>query len=195
MEIDFGTYHHSTPEESGRMRDRVESVFSGLLTSVYSADSEIRILDAGCGLGFLTSMAARCFPNSRITGVDIFGHGSLSDASLEKAGANMKALGIEPRVELRRHDLMKPLDSDGTYDMAISNLVFHNLGKKRYLAYETVFNALKDGGYFILGDLFPSLIEDVEFFNGRCSIVSEKVSEGSGKWAYRILLLQKKQNE
>jgi cyclopropane fatty-acyl-phospholipid synthase-like methyltransferase len=127
--------------------------------------------------------------------VDIFGHGSLSDASLEKAGANMKALGIEPRVELRRHDLRKPLDSDGTYDMAISNLVFHNLGKKRYLAYETVFNALKDGGYFILGDLFPSLIEDVEFFNGRCSIVSEKVSEGSGKWAYRILLLQKKQNE
>ena len=46
----------------------------------------------------------------------------------------IKALGIEPRVELRRHDLMKPLDSDGAYDMAISNLVFHNLGKKRYLA-------------------------------------------------------------
>ena len=107
----------------------------------------------------------------------------------------MKALGIEPRVELRRHDLMKPLDSGGAFDMAISNLVFHNLGKKRYLAYENVFNALKDRGYFILGDLFPSLMEDMEFFNGRCSIVSEKVSEGSGKWAYRILLLQKKKNE
>ena len=192
MEIDFGTYHHSTPEESSNMRSRVETAFSELFTSVYSPESEISILDAGCGLGFLASVAARNFPNSRITGVDVFGHGSLSDASLEKANANMKALNLETRVQLLKHDLRKPLGSNVIYDLAISNLVFHNLGKKRFLAYENVFNALKDGGYFILGDLFPSLKVDLEFFNGRCNEVDEKISEGSGKWAYRILVMQKK---
>ena len=192
MEIDFGTYHHSTPEESINMRSRVETAFSELFTSLYSPESEIRILDAGCGLGFLASVAARNFPNSRITGVDVFGHGSLSDASPEKANANMKALNLEARVRLMKHDLRKPLGTNGMYDLAISNLVFHNLGRKRFLAYENVFNALKDGGYFILGDLFPSLKVDLEFFNGRSSKVDEKASEGSGKWAYRIFVMQKK---
>lgn len=192
MEIDFGTYHHSTPEESSNMRNRVETAFSELFTSVYSPESEIRILDAGCGLGFLASVAARSFPNSRITGVDVFGHGSLSDASLEKANANMKALNLEARVQLMEHDLRKPLGTNGMYDLGISSLVFHNLGKKRFIAYDNVFNALKDGGYFILGDLFPSLKVDLEYLNGRYSKVDEKATDGSGKWAYRIFVMQKK---
>ncbi|MGC8506459.1 MAG: class I SAM-dependent methyltransferase, partial [Thermoplasmata archaeon] len=66
MKPDFGTCHHSTPKKSEEMRQKIEKIFCPLLLSLYSDDSELEILDAGCGLGFMTSIAAKCFPKSRI---------------------------------------------------------------------------------------------------------------------------------
>jgi len=70
-DIDFGTYHHSTPEESKRISESLEKAFSKLLRPLYSSGAILRILDAGCGLGFLTYVAAKCFPKASITGVDL----------------------------------------------------------------------------------------------------------------------------
>ena len=42
-----------------------------------------------------------------------------------------------------------------TFDLVLSNLVFHNMGKKRLNGYATVFDALKPGAFFVIGDLFP----------------------------------------
>ncbi len=192
MEPDFGTYHHSTPDESRKMREKAGKVFSSLFLSLYPADAELRILDAGCGLGFMSSIAAGCFHNSRITAVDIFQHDSLSDASLERAEANMEILGIGSRVEILQHDLINPLPFGADFDLAISSLVFHNLGKRRFEGYQTVFSALKSGGYFIIGDLFPSLKKDMDFFSRFSSAVREEGEEGSGEWSYRILGMKKK---
>lgn len=190
METDFGTYHHSTPEESRDMRDKVEKAFSLLLPSLYPPDAELKILDAGCGLGFLTTVAARCFPRSGITGVDIFQHDSLSEASRDKALSNMKAMGLDARVELLQHDLRKPLGEAVEFDLAVSSLVFHNLGKERFHAYGTVFSALKPGGYFVIGDLFPGLKQDLAYFNEMCETVEEEGTGESGEWAYRIFTLK-----
>ena len=70
MTVDFGTYHHSKPDESREMRERVAGAFSAVLLTLYEPHSEIRILDAGCGLGFLSYVAAKTFPESVITGID-----------------------------------------------------------------------------------------------------------------------------
>jgi len=64
--VDFGTYHHSTPEESKRIRQSAEKAFSKLLRPLYPSRAALKILDAGCGLGFLTYVAAECFPKARI---------------------------------------------------------------------------------------------------------------------------------
>lgn len=61
---------------------------SGRICGQYSAHAGIR----RGGLGFLTYVAAKCFPKARITGVDLFSHGSISGISMEKAGDNMKSL-------------------------------------------------------------------------------------------------------
>src|SRR4029077_12499078 len=53
VDIDFGTYHHSTPKESKAIRERAEKAFSKLLRPLYPSGAPLRILDAGCGLGFL----------------------------------------------------------------------------------------------------------------------------------------------
>jgi 2-polyprenyl-3-methyl-5-hydroxy-6-metoxy-1,4-benzoquinol methylase len=92
-DVDFGTYHHSTPAESKRIRKDAERAFSKLLRPLYPSGAALRILDAGCGLGFLIYVAAKCFPKARITGVDLFRRGSMSELSMDKAVKNIKSLG------------------------------------------------------------------------------------------------------
>jgi SAM-dependent methyltransferase len=190
-DVDFGTYHHSTPEESKRIREDAEKAFSKLLRPLYPSGAALRILDAGCGLGFLTYVAAECFPKATITGVDLFRHGSVSELSIDKAAQNMKSLGIDSRTSFLKHDLTKPLKSDVRYDLALSNLVFHNLGTKRFKAYGTVFDALKPGGYFVIGDLFPHAKADIDYFRERSTLINELDQGGSGHWNYQIKVLRK----
>ena len=105
MNVDFGTYHHSTPEESNQIREYAQKAFTKLLRPLYPPRAALRILDAGCGLGFLTYVAARCFPKAIITGVDLFRRGSMSELSMDKAANNMKSLRIDSRTSLLKHDI------------------------------------------------------------------------------------------
>jgi cyclopropane fatty-acyl-phospholipid synthase-like methyltransferase len=191
VDIDFGTYHHSTPEESNEIRERAEKRFSKALRSLYPSRAPLRILDAGCGLGFLTYVAAKCFPKACITGVDLFRRGSISEISMDRAANNMRSLGIASRTSFLKRDLTRPMESDAQYDLAVSNLVFHNMGKKRFKAYGTVFDALKPRGYFVIGDLFPHGGADMDYFGERSTLISELDEGGSGQWAYKIKVLRK----
>jgi len=83
------------------------------------------------------------------------------------------------------------MKSDVRYDLALSNLVFHNMGKKRFAAYGTVFDALKRRGYFVIGDLFLHGKGDAEYFRERATLVDELDQGGSGRWQYRIRVLRK----
>jgi cyclopropane fatty-acyl-phospholipid synthase-like methyltransferase len=190
-QADFGTYHHSTPEESKALRTEAEEVFSRILLSLFPTDGHLRVLDAGCGLGFLMYVAAKCFPNASITGVDLFKHGSISDLSMQKAAKNMRTLGISSRTSFLKHDLTKPLTSDVKYDLVVSNVVFHNMGKKRLNAYDNIFNALRPAGYFVLGDLFPINKDDNEYLCARSTLIQELDEGRAGPWAYRIKVLRK----
>ncbi|EQD62020.1 methyltransferase small domain protein, partial [mine drainage metagenome] len=132
------------------------------------ASSRLKILDAGCGLGFMSYLAAKCFPNAAITGVDTFEDESLIDSSLEKATQNMRVLNLGDRVHFRKHDLREPLDPETIFDLAVSNLVFHNLGKERFLAYSNILDRVVSGGYFVIADLFPSQSADLKYFKEKC---------------------------
>ncbi len=189
--VNFGTYHHSTPEESNQVRERAEQAFSKLLRPLYPRDTPLRILDAGCGLGFLTYVAAKCFPKAQVTGVDLFTHTSMSRMSIDEAVKNMKSLRIATRTSFLKHDLTKPMESDQPYDVAVSNLVFHNMGKKRFKAYDTVFGALKQGGFFVLGDLFPHEKADMNYFREHATLINELDEGGSGRWVYKVKVLRK----
>ena len=191
VDVDFGTYHHSTPEESNHIRERAEKAFSELLQSLYPSSAPVRILDAGCGLGFLAYVAAKCFPKGRITGVDLLRHGSISEISTDKTANNMRSLGIDCRTSFAKHDLTRPMESGARYDVAVSNLVFHNMGKKRFKAYGTIFDALKPRGFFVIGDLFPHCKADMDYFRERSTLINELDESGSGPWAYEIKVLKK----
>jgi cyclopropane fatty-acyl-phospholipid synthase-like methyltransferase len=190
-DVDFGTYHHSTAEESKKIRAFAEEAFSKLLRPLYPSGAALRVLDAGCGLGFLTYVAAKSFQKASITGIDLFRHDSVSRLSIDKAVKNMKSLGMDSRTAFLKHDLTKPLKPDVQYDLAVSNLVFHNMGKKRFKAYGTVFDALKPGGYFVIGDLFPHGKGDTDYFRERSRLIDDLHEGSHGRWDYKIKVLRK----
>jgi cyclopropane fatty-acyl-phospholipid synthase-like methyltransferase len=191
-DVDFGTYHHSTREESEGLREFAEKAFSKLLRPLCPSSAPLTILDAGCGLGFLTYVAAKCFPKASVTGVDLFKHSSVSKLSMDAALRNMKSLGIESRTSFVKHDLRRPMKSNVHYDLALSNLVFHNMGKKRFEAYGTVFDALKAGGYFVIGDLFPHAKADMDYFREGSTSMDEVDGSDLGPWEYKIKVLRKR---
>ena len=190
-EIDFGTYHHSSLEESIKLRGLVKEKMNQVLDTLYPATQKTNILDAGCGLGFMVSIAAKHFPYASITGIDIFNHDSLSGSSMEKALQNMKELGIDKRVLLIEHNLLTPFTIETKFDLAMSNLVFHNLGKKRFKAYDNVIECLSTGGYFILIDLLPEQSIDMDYLRNSFSTVMEIPITGNGKWDLQMKIFQK----
>src|ERR671931_2837586 len=74
----FGTYHHSTSAASKKTRAVVKAMFRDAFASLpFRIDDELRILDVGCGLGFLSCVSAEFHRNAQITGIDSFKHASL----------------------------------------------------------------------------------------------------------------------
>jgi cyclopropane fatty-acyl-phospholipid synthase-like methyltransferase len=190
-EIDFGIYHHSSLEESIKLRTLVEEKMNNVLGKLFPETQKIDILDAGCGLGFMISIAAKHFPDASITGIDIFNHDSLSGSSMEKALQNMKELGIDKRVLLINHNLLSTFNTETKFDLAMSNLVFHNLGKNRFKAYDNVIECLNSRGYFILIDLLPEQFIDMNYLGNSLSTVMEIPITGNGKWDLQMKVLQK----
>ena len=104
----------------------------------------------------------------------------------------MKSLGIGSRTSFLKHDLTRPLKSDLQYDLVVSNLVFHNLGRKRFHAYGFVFDALKPAGYFVVGDVSRNDKADVEYFRKHSTLVKEFDAGNSEGWSYKIRVLKKR---
>jgi cyclopropane fatty-acyl-phospholipid synthase-like methyltransferase len=134
-EPDFGTYHHSTSVASKKIRTVVKAMFTDAFSSLpLGRDDELRTLDVGCGLGFLSCVSAEFYRNAQITGIDTFEHASLKRSSLEGAKENARILGFSDRIGFKKGDVFTFTPAE-KFDIIVSNLVFHNFGKMRFKAY------------------------------------------------------------
>jgi len=84
------------------------------------------------------------------------------------------------------------MEPDVRFDLALSNLVFHNMGKKRFKAYGAVFDVLKAREYFVIGDLFPHGKADMDYLRERSKLINELDESGLGPWDYKIKVLRKR---
>ncbi len=151
--VDFGVYHHSSIEESEKLRKMAGSMFIESFKKLkLDAHGKIKILDIGAGSGFLTYTAASYFTMAEITDIDNFS-ASLKDNSREKLEKNLQILNIKNRVNIIEGDI-KDIEIKDKFDLAISSLVLHNLGKGRFKAYNNIKKMLVKGGYFINADGF-----------------------------------------
>jgi 16S rRNA G1207 methylase RsmC len=160
-EPDFGTYHHSTSVASKKVRAVVKGMFTDAFASIpFGRDDELRILDVGCGLGFLSCVSAEFYQTARITGIDTFEHASLKRSSLEKAKENSEILGFSDRIDFKKADVFRFTPAE-KFDIIVSNLVFHNFGKMRFKAYSRLSSWTEASSFVLMGDLFFSPKTDI----------------------------------
>jgi len=130
-------------------------VWSDLLDRLKLHGDE-RILDLGCGRGAVLLLAAERVARGRAIGVDLWRKTDQSGNSVEATRANAAAEGVLDRVELHTADITAlPFEPD-SFDVVVSNLVFHNLKGRsaRRKATDEALRVLCPGGRLLIADLF-----------------------------------------
>jgi len=105
----------------------------------------IRVLDAGCGAGITTSILGQMVhPGGSVLGLDY------SRERIEYAAAHY---GEGGNIAFELHDLRKPLDSHGSFDLIWIRFVleYHRVGATDIVS--NLIKALKPGGCLCLLDL------------------------------------------
>ena len=123
-----------------------------LQLAVLPRDSEVQILDLGCGPGSLALRALQYYPQARVVAVD-------SDPVL---------LALGEQVAQERHSRIRFLQADirqgdwwaaysGTFDLAMSATALHWLNAEHLTqTYQRIYQALKPGGCFMNSDHIAS---------------------------------------
>jgi SAM-dependent methyltransferase len=117
-------------------------------------DGDGKLLDIGCGNGAVAIEAAKKYPKAQIVGIDYWGgQWEYSQESCEK---NAQLANVAERTSFQRASAAKLPFEDGSFDVVVSNVVFHNVQDvkdKRALIQEAL-RVLKKDGLFVFQDLF-----------------------------------------
>jgi SAM-dependent methyltransferase len=127
-------------------------------------DGEGRALDIGCGNAALTIYVAKRFPNARVTGIDYWG--GKWEYSRDVCERNATIEGVADRVNFQKASASALPFEAGSFDAAVSNLVFHEVSdtKDKRDLIEEALRVVRKGGAFAFQDLFlvRRLYGDVE---------------------------------
>ena len=134
-----------------------------------------RILDLGCGAGMSTLPLARIFPGAEIHGVDI------AAPMLRYGHARAEDLGTP--VHFRQESAVETSYDDSSFDLVLSNLLFHETPQKvsRAIVAEC-YRLLRPGGVMVHNDMIGWPTDPFEEFmtawNGTNN--NEPFERGSG---------------
>ncbi|QQG35881.1 MAG: methyltransferase domain-containing protein [Micavibrio aeruginosavorus] len=103
-----------------------------------------KILVAGCGTGRHAISTAACYPNARVTAID------LSRTSLAYAQRKANESGLANRLRFLHADILSMKEWDGRFDIIESSGVLHHM-QDPFKGWQTLNDLLVTGGYFKVG--------------------------------------------
>jgi SAM-dependent methyltransferase len=117
-------------------------------------DGEGQVIDIGCGNAPLTVQLAQKYPKACITGIDYWGESWEYSKSICEKNAELE--GVGDRVSFQNSSASKLPFGDGSFDLAISNLTFHEVAdvKDKKEAIKEALRVVRKGGKFVFQDLF-----------------------------------------
>ena len=134
------------------------------------------VLDVGCGRGLLLVGAARRLTTGKAIGLDRWVAGALSGNRPEAALDNARLDGVLDRVEVKEGDVRQLPFADGSFDIAVSNFVLHEVNNRaeREQMLREIVRVLKPGGRLALVDFI---------FTGECVRVLQGIGITDAKRA------------
>ena len=136
--------------QGGNVQDQIWT----LVLANLDWNGEGRALDIGCGNGALTIKLAQKYPKAKIIGIDYWGKNW--EYSKNVCERNAKIEGVSDRVTFQKANAADLPFDDDYFDAAVSNFVFHMVGKsrdKREIVHEAL-RVVKKGGAFSFQDEF-----------------------------------------
>jgi SAM-dependent methyltransferase len=127
-----------------------------------------RVLEVGCGGGWGVVQIAERFPGTTCVGID------LEPYSVELAQRLIAERGLAGRCQARLQSVDQ-LSEDGTYDVATSFLVVHEIAPAvKPAAFAAVARALKPGGSFLIFDeAYPETDEALQTMPTRFAALAQ----------------------
>jgi ubiquinone/menaquinone biosynthesis C-methylase UbiE len=146
--------------QGGDVQDRIWK----LVLANLDWNGEGRALDIGCGNGALTIKLAQKYTKAQIIGIDYWGKNW--EYSKNTCERNAKIERVSERVTFQKANAESLPFDDGHFDAAVSNFVFHMVGKskdKREIVREAL-RVVKKGGKFSFQDefLIKQLFGDID---------------------------------
>ena len=136
--------------EGGNIQNKILE----LLISRVEWDGKGRVLDIGCGSGALAIKLARKYKEAQITGTDYWGSGW--GYCRKQCEENARIEAVADRMEFQQASASKLPFADGTFDLVVSNLTFHEVkdSDSKLDVVKEALRVVKKGGRFVFQDLF-----------------------------------------
>jgi SAM-dependent methyltransferase len=133
----------------GNVQERVHE----LVLAHASWNGAGKALDIGCGNAPLTIKLAQRYPAASVVGVDTWGKDW--DYSMQTCAENARRAGVDGQVSFRRGSAAALPFEDASFDLVVSNLVFHEVrdARDKRECIREALRVLKPGGVFALQDL------------------------------------------
>lgn len=144
------------------------AVVAQQLVETYKLPRNAKILDAGCGKGFLLYEFTRLLPECEVTGFDLSDH-AVATAKEE----------VRPRIAKRRAEEPFPY-ADKQFDLAVSLNMYHNLPVQDLVPSLREFERVAKNKYLVV----ESFRDEEELFNLQCwALTCESFFRPEG-WAW-----------
>ncbi len=117
-----------------------------------------KVLDVGCGNGFLLLEAAKHLTSGQAIGIDIWQDvAGRQNADILRRNAQIE--GVTSRIDLKNVDARAMPFEVETFDVILSSLALHHMGtgSDREQALQEMIRVLKPGGVILLYDMFPMI--------------------------------------
>jgi ubiquinone/menaquinone biosynthesis C-methylase UbiE len=115
-----------------------------------------RVLDVGCGNGFLLNEVAKHLRSGSATGIDLW-KTEAGEQTAQTARRNARLEGVADRVDIKNADARSMPFADGTFNVIVSSLMLHHAGGRsdRERVLNEMVRVLKPGGAILLYDVAP----------------------------------------
>ena len=125
------------------------------LVALLALNGDEKVLDAGCGLGLLSTAIAKQLKGGKVTAVDVWNPQALSGNSAEAALANARREGVADRVRFEDGDLRKLGYQAANFDVAVSGAMVHFFDEEpdRDQIVRELYRVVKPGGKLLIFDI------------------------------------------